>query len=315
MKRQVILYHSELHAIGGIETFIHNFCKRMSKHVDLLFLFSKGHFENIIEIGKYCDVLAYTGQHLECDTLILASAWGTNPEHTIKCGKQIQMIHADYSVMKKHEWFTYRKGDNTTHHVAVGANAAKAFTEATGYNCDAVIYNLIDLELAKTKRTKRMKLCTFSRLSVEKGFKRIKRMCEMMEEGGIAYEWDVYGDPASVHTSGIMSMLRPHKVTFKGITRDKTVMREYEYTVQLSDTEGLSYSLLESIQQGVPIIITDFPAAHELIQDGTGGYILPMDMEFNIKKITKKPKALKFNEKSTEQDWINIINAQSNPSC
>ena len=62
-----------------------------------------------------------------------------------------------------------------------------------------------------------------------------------------------------------------------------------DYLVQLSDTEGYSYSIVEALSVGTPVIATDFAVASEQgIVDGKTGWILPMDMSrIPLKEIVK----------------------------
>lgn len=141
--KSVIIYSSALNAIGGIETFILNFCKRLSPFYKITFVYDNAEIEMLVKISDYVDCLSLEKQQLECDTLILATAWGKNPEQQIKCERQIQMIHAQYDYYIENWKFKYIKGKNTTHHVAVGRTVAEAFERATPYKCDKVIYNLL----------------------------------------------------------------------------------------------------------------------------------------------------------------------------
>ena len=53
-----------------------------------------------------------------------------------------------------------------------------------------------------------------------------------------------------------------------------------DYLVQLSDTEAFSYSILESLCLGTPVIITPIPSSIEMgVKNGLNGYILDFSME------------------------------------
>jgi hypothetical protein len=53
-----------------------------------------------------------------------------------------------------------------------------------------------------------------------------------------------------------------------------------DYLVQLSDTEAFSYSILESLCLGTPVIITPIPSSIEMgVKNGINGYILDFSME------------------------------------
>lgn len=84
---------------------------------------------------------------------------------------------------------------------------------------------------------------------------------------------------------------------------------EADYGVQLSDTEGYSYFINECLEYGTPVICTDFPSAHECLEDGKSGYILDMNLkDLDIDKIVNHiPINFKYTEKGKVEDWIKIL--------
>lgn len=305
---KVILYISHLNRIGGIETFVLNFCQRMSKHYDITFVFSEVTGEDLLlKIGEHVNCLKLKKQELECDVLILASAWKVNPEKQIKADKYIQMVHADYTAYLKDWNFKYQKGDKTTHHVAVGENTARKFELATPYKIDAVINNLLaeKVKIKPRKATKVLRLITCSRISKEKGFERMLLLEKKLK--GFDFIWHVYGDTGTNYAKQVIPQFS--KVEFKGVTdKVQEVIQDYDYLVQLSDTEGFPYSVYESLQVHVPVISTDYPSIHELLTDGENGYILDMKLSnFHPEKLKDRPKIKTFKEKSNEHNWIEII--------
>ena len=87
-------------------------------------------------------------------------------------------------------------------------------------------------------------------------------------------------------------------------------IKEADYGVQLSDTEGYSYFINECLQYGTPVITTNFPSVHESVEDEVNGYILDMDLKnLDIEKIVNNiPKDFIYKEKCTEKDWIKLLN-------
>lgn len=154
-----------------------------------------------------------------------------------------------------------------------------------------------------------IKLVTISRISREKGFNRMLKLEQMLKDSGVDFIWDCYGDLNTNHSREIVKKFK--YVKFNGITNEPLkVMKNYDYLVQLSDTEGFPYSIYEAMQQCVPVIATDFPSIHEMIENGVNGYIIKKDLtNFDVTKIiTNIPVINEFKEKSTEKDWINFLN-------
>lgn len=142
-RKSIIVYASYINRIGGIETFIHNFAKRLSPYYDITVLFKEADAHQLGRLLEHARLLRFTGQSLKCDYFIQATAWGVNPEKHIGATKYIQMVHADYGAYIKDWNFTYTRGERTTHHVAVGQHVARQFEKTTGYKADAVIHNLL----------------------------------------------------------------------------------------------------------------------------------------------------------------------------
>jgi glycosyltransferase involved in cell wall biosynthesis len=142
-----------------------------------------------------------------------------------------------------------------------------------------------------------LKLITLSRIQPEKGFKRMALMQDMIKEPFI---WDIYG-------SGNLDLLKPlTKCTYKGVTDNaKFMMSQYDFLVQLSDTEGMPMVILEALSVGLPVITTNYPSAKELITHGKNGYIVDFDLK-NLPELKILPK-FTFINKSTVQDWLKIL--------
>lgn len=306
--QKVILYTHKLNPIGGIETFCYNFCKRLSPYIDITFLYTEADMKQLLRISDHVNTVKYTGQHLTCDTLIMASAWGKNPEN-VQADKVIQMIHADYGAYIKNWNFTYTPWHKTTHHLAVGQHVKNSFEKTQNKTVDYLVYNILDNFSPKERvKSNHLRLITLSRISKEKGFPRMVKLCEMLEDAEIPFTWHVFGDTSTPYAKRIIPEFRRYPVKFECVTgTGQHILHNYDYLVQLSDTEGMPYCILEALQSLTPVITTDYPSSKELIHDGVNGYILPMDMNFDIDKLLKIPKLHSFTELGTENDWIKIL--------
>lgn len=158
-----------------------------------------------------------------------------------------------------------------------------------------------------------IRLVTISRISREKGFLRMLKLELLLERSRVKFTWDCYGDTSTNYAKQVMPKFK--HVNFKGVTdKPKEIIHGYDYLVQLSDTEGFPYSIYEAMQQMIPVIATDFPSIHEMIEEGVNGYILKKDLSnFDINKIINPPVITTFKEKSTEQDWINFLDMEKKP--
>ena len=90
-------------------------------------------------------------------------------------------------------------------------------------------------------------------------------------------------------------------------------IKEADYGVQLSDTEGYSYFINECLQYGTPVITTNFPSVYESVEDRVNGYILDMNLKnLDIEKIVNNiPNDFTYIEKGAEKDWYKLLNKKA----
>lgn len=141
-KPRIIIYASHLNRIGGIETFVVNFCKRMAAHTSVTFAYDTCNPYILKSISAHVKTVRLSAI-INADALILATAWGNGPSGRINAPVQVQMVHADYVAYIEGWEFKYIKDPATTHHVAVSEHVARQFEVATPYKIDKVIYNLL----------------------------------------------------------------------------------------------------------------------------------------------------------------------------
>lgn len=308
---KVIIYISNWNLIGGVEVFTKNFCKRMSKHHEITLLYHNcSSEEQVKEMQQYCEVIKLDKkQRYSCGIFISSSAWGQEGFSFVDAKINIQMVHADYRHVIQGWAFNYKKHPNTTHHVCVGELVKESFEIATTYKSDAVIHNLLDnnFKLNKKPKNKKLTLITCSRISGEKGFGRMLKMAQQLDNLGIDYVWNIYGDDSSAYAKQTLKTFSQCKnVFFKGITTEAfKEINKADYLVQLSDTEGFAYSVYEAMQVKTPCIITPFASGNEQIKDGVNGFIVPFEMEdINYEKILKRNlKVPEFEELGKEEHW------------
>lgn len=314
-KSSLGIYISNYNKIGGVERFVENFCKRMNKYYDITFIFDFVEDQNmLLEISYFVDVVKINKSSIYVfDYFINATAWSYSPYDNIEAKKVVQVVHADYRHVIATWNFKYIKHEKTTHHVCVGEIVKEAFEEVTGLKCDAVIYNLLDNTFKQEKKLKNdvLHLVTCSRLSGEKGFKRMLELAQQLDSKKIPYIWNVYGNISSSFAKGIVNTFKNNpNVIFKGVTRQAfKEINKADYLVQLSDTEGFAYSVYEAMQVKTPCLITPFLSGKEQITHGVNGYILPFDMQdINFEEIINNiPVVPEFKELGKEEDWIKLL--------
>ena len=302
---KIILYHNNLLKFGGVDTFVYNFIKKMSKYYDILFLYTTANTENLKRIKQFVNTEKYSkDKKYVCDICICASAWGEYPETVIaKSGKYIQMVHADYERAKEVN-FIYKKWNKTTEHIGVSEHVCKVFKKMYPNEKITRIYNILD-ETQETKPI--LKLISATRVSKEKGYNRMLKFAQELKKANIKFRWTIFTD-LNLYDQKPFDL--EEIVYMKPCYDFWDYIKEADYGVQLSDTEGYSYFINECLQHGTPVICTNFPSAYESVEDEINGYILDMNLEnLDINKIINKiPNNFMYKEKCTEKDWIKILN-------
>lgn len=282
MKTRILLYHSYLSEIGGTDTFVYNFCYLFREDYDITLLYCGGKRKRINLMKKLVKLKRYNESKVyETDIYIRNSVWGIIPTN-IKCKYDIELRHADYkNLLKQGVLFKQYKPSNIKHIIGVSEWVSKMSNEVLGDD-PITLYNPI---LPRLKTKKVYHFISFMRLNKNKGLERMNIFYNKLKEGNISFEWNIFTD--SNYKSNV-DEIHFWKARI-GIEKYNDYLVDSDYTILLSDSEGCPYQILESLSYGIPVIVTDIPAIHEIVKDNMNGYIIPLDMNFDINKILKKP--------------------------
>ena len=107
------------------------------------------------------------------------------------------------------------------------------------------------------------------------------KLANELKKKNIKFRWLIFTDLAQYNIKPMQMeeiiYMQPRYDLFDYI-------KEADYGVQLSDTEGYSYFVNECLQYGTPMITTNFDSVYESVEDGKNGYILPFEMFEGEKK-------------------------------
>ncbi len=133
------------------------------------------------------------------------------------------------------------------------------------------------------------------------------KLANMLKANNIKFRWTIFTD---LNFYGKKPINLEEVIYMKPSYDFIDYIKEADYGVQLSDTEGYSYFINECLQQNTPAICTNFPSAYESVEDGVNGYILDMNLSnLNLDKIVNNiPNDFVYIEKGTEKDWIELLN-------
>lgn len=294
--KKIIFYQCHLHQIGGVETMCYNWCWWMRNYFDVTLLYCSADGERLKKMSKLVKTEKYDeSKTYECDIFIRNSVWGLIPTN-INAKRMIEMRHANYKYLLD-EGLLYKqyKDMGIKEIVGCGEFVSKMSDEVL-HDKPTTIKNIL---LPTRKTNKVLKLISCTRLDPAKGWNRMLKMMEMMRDADIKFEWNIFTN--SNYRCGY------EEVHFWKQRYDIwDYLASADYTVLLSDSEGLPYTVQESLQYQVPCIVTDVGGCTELIKDGVNGYVVPLDMNFDINKIKKIPKCPEYKNGALEK-WLNYL--------
>lgn len=280
-KTKILFYHSYLSEMGGVETFTYNFCYLFKDKFDITVLYLNGNkkridlMRNIVKLSRYNE-----NKHYNTDIYIRNSVWGVIP-HNITYKYEIEMRHADYMYLLKLGLLGEQyKPANLKHIVACSKHVGKMSDEIFGDN-PKVLYNPV---LPKMETHKVYHFISFMRVSKAKGVERMNKFYQMLKLANIPFEWNIFTNSNYKSKVDEIHFWKARQ----GLKNYIDYLVDSDYTVLLSDSEGCPYQVLESLQYDIPVIATDIPSIHELIVDNVNGYIIPLDMNFDINIIKNK---------------------------
>lgn len=293
---KIIFYQSHFSPIGGVETFAYNWCFWLRNYFDIKVLYCNADGERLRKMKSLVDCEKFDkNKEYECDILFRNSVWGEIPTN-IKYKRAIEMRHADYKYLSSIGQLNKQYHDmGIKEIVACGEYVGKMSNEVLHDN-PKVIKNIL---LPRKKTNKILGLISCTRIDAHKGWNRMLKLMDMMKRAGIKFEWNIF-------TNNPQFCPYEEVHFYKARADIWDYIADADYCVLLSDSEGLSYTIQEALLYQVPCIVTDVGGCAELIKDGVNGYVVPLDMNFDIKKIVNIPKCEEYDNHALE-DWLEYL--------
>lgn len=293
------IYQSHISTYGGVETFLYNLCWWLRNYFDVTVIYCNADGTRLNKMRKLVKVKKYDEQDkFEFDIVIRNSVWGVIPDKIYsKENRYIEIRHANYKYLldKGLLYSQYHEWDRTNEIVGCGEYVSEMSREVLHDN-PTTIKNIL---LPKRKTNKILRLISCTRLDSQKGWGRMQQLMKMMRDAGIKFTWDIFtNSPQRCDYEEV------HFWTARYDIWD--YLSNADYTVLLSDSEGLSYTVQESLQYQVPVICTNVGGNAELIKDGKNGYLVPLDMNFDVNKILNIPKCKEYDNHSLEK-WLEYL--------
>ena len=278
MKYANVFYIPHFNIIGGIETYAYELAKKY-KDKDIVFVYSNksSDINQLNRIRKYARVIYQpfnATEKIKCNRLFIMYR---SKIDLFEADEVIQIIHADYEAQN----LKPNLDERIKEHYAVSKAVADSYKRISGVDVK-VAYNPLTID----KPHKVLRLISATRLTKEKGKDRMIKLADALDKAGIPYEWRIF-------TNDSLPIPNENVIYMKPRLDIRDYIADADYLVQLSDTEAFSYSILESLCLGTPVIITNIPSSIEMgVKNGINGYILDFSMkDIPITQIyTKIPK-------------------------
>lgn len=281
LKLKNVFYYPNINRIGGVETYLFEIGLKYGKDYDLTLLTNHGDMQMLHRIAQNMRVITVRpDDEIECDVFM----FGFSHEilQNVKAKEYYQFFHGDFVELK----IPVHKLE-VTKRFGVSANTARTIAEKYPFTDGMeVMYN----PYTPKKPRKVLKLISATRLTYEKGLSRMGQLAAALDDADIPFIWHVFTDTDSVN------MPHPNMIKLSARYDVLDYVADADYLVQLSNSEGYSYSILEALTVGTPVICTAFGVAEEQgVVNGKTGFILPMDMsEIPVDEIYKGIKKFKF---------------------
>lgn len=302
IKTQLVIYRSFLSIIGGIETAVYNACNSLKDYYDIIFLYDSCDVKQLRRMQRQVKCIKYSGQKIECDVLLL---YGFNPSsifHTVKAKRVIQQICCNVKDVN----YKYYHNNAITEFFADSEASAKEFMESNPQIKCGTLHNLFNIGAPK----RCLRIMTASRLSWEKGYDKMKAMAKRLNEKGYPFIWTVFtNDLPNEEIDGFIFMKPRLNVI--------DYMKGNDYGFQGSKSESWGNTVTEFLENGVPVIASEWASVREQIDEGVNGYILKQDLS-NLDEVIEKMynndlKGFKYNPKYSIEEWTNTIGDLGKP--
>lgn len=295
VRTDILFYCEYVNKVGGIGTFLYNTCQQLKKYFDIVIMYDDFPAEQIERLSKVVPVMKNDGKRaVVCDTIVLNRLKDKIPPD-VTYNKSIQMCHA---CLQR----TFKIPCDSDYLI----NVSQAAKESWGNSAK----NGIVINNLSYPETNELLLVSATRMQAgDKGDndKRIRKLAEMLNENEIPFTWLNFSDKGLPNPPENFINMSPR-------LNIQSFIKRADYLVQLSDMEAYSMSVLEALNLNTAVLATPFPSLFEEgFIDGKTGYIIPYDMDFDVKKILTIPKFnFKYDNQKIIDQWKELLSRPGN---
>ena len=297
IKHDNIFYVRNIHAIGGVETFVYELAKKY-KDYDIAVVCKDIALEQKARLNKYCKVYVHKDEPIECKVII--TNWDTSIyDYVNDDAKKYTVLHTDYSNTTEMAGLPKDRPDIT--YIGITDYSKKAFEKITGIDRTILCRNPLELEEDENILT----LISATRLTEIKDNGRHLKLAQSLERQGIPFVWyifttdeynnnPIWKDPNIIHVKNRLDL--------------GNFIKKADWYVQLSICEGDSYSLKEALYRGTPIVVCELPYFKEIgIENNVNALFYNSDNSNADDVALRMKEPLKFTFKHIEDSYDKIL--------
>lgn len=334
MNKEKILFYYKLFFAGGTEHSILKLIRKISSNFEIFVAYDEDESTNDVlkEIKKYGEIINLNEiESIKVDTCVWCShsRQGCFEEFSKK-------VIADHYLYWCH-LVLFETFPNLEFHEDLMQNIEKFICVSEVVKNDIVskypklekkcevIENYLDVEEILKKSEEevelqvdngRLNIISVSRIAKDKGFGRMKQICDILDEKHILYDWYVLGSSFRQEDfDEITSWFKENEhVHFLGY-KDNVYpyIKKMDYLALLTDREAWGLVISEALILGVPCITTNFEGVEKQIIDGENGIIVEMNNYNNnyqnkISNVVELKEQLKENVRKKNYSREAIIN-------
>lgn len=285
-----IFYFRHINELGGVESFMYYLAQTIGD-MDIVFIYNTGDIRQLKKLQTKIRCIQYRpNMKIKCDKAFFN--YNTDIIDNVEAKEYIRVLHCIYEkepTLPKNE-------PKITKYIGVSQAVCDSWERITGKKAE-LCYNPVNKEPFK----KIMHLVSATRLSPDKGGQRMQKLATMLDNAGIPYIWDIFtNDDSKINSPNVFY----HEPTPYASGYFKTA----DYVVQLSNDEGYGYTVVEALQQGVPVIVTPFSVIDELEINNTNSIIVDFNMNnVDVLDIYNRAGTFDFEYKPKTGDWRKLM--------
>lgn len=292
-----IFYVRNIHAIGGVETFVYELAKKY-KDYDIAVVCKDVVPAQMQRLQKYCRVYVHKNQQIKCNVII--TNWDTSIlDYVNEDAKKYTVLHTDYKNPTERLGLPKDRPDVT--YIGITEVSKKNFEEISGIDRTILCRNPLTIEDEEPV----LVLVSATRMTEIKDNGRHLKLAQALDRQGVKYIWLIF-TTNEYNDNPIWK--NPNVIHMQNRLELGQFMKNADWYVQLSSCEGDSYSLKEALYRGTPVVVCELPYFKEIgIENNKNALFYNLDNSNADEVAIKMKKPLKFKFEEVKDGYDKLL--------